>query len=129
MQIITADSGGIPPALQAPAEAAIAWLNAQDEASFELTGLVDADLAQAALAGDAQQGFELGLILCDGDICAREQVLVRGQAPEYQFSRVAQAGSEIPPLLDPPPGVRASWLDQQLAKHEFVLLLFYRGLW
>ena len=36
---------------------------------------------------------------------------------------------DIPPLLDPPEGVRRSWLDDELAKHEFVLLLFYRGLW
>jgi hypothetical protein len=36
---------------------------------------------------------------------------------------------DIPPLLDPPVGVRREWLDRQLEQHEFVLLLFYRGLW
>jgi hypothetical protein len=33
------------------------------------------------------------------------------------------------PLLDPPAGARAGWLDQVLAKHAFTVLLFYRGFW
>ena len=36
---------------------------------------------------------------------------------------------EVPTLLDPPVGVRRTWLDDQLTKHDFILLLFYRGLW
>ena len=35
----------------------------------------------------------------------------------------------IPPLLDPPIGVRTGWLNAQLDKHKFVVLVFYRGLW
>ena len=31
--------------------------------------------------------------------------------------------------LDPPPGLRARWLDEQLEQHDFLLLLFYRGRW
>ena len=33
------------------------------------------------------------------------------------------------PLLDPPPGVRAGWLDDVLPKYSFVVLVFYRGFW
>ena len=31
--------------------------------------------------------------------------------------------------LDPPPGPRLRWLDEKLAQHAFVVLLFYRGFW
>jgi len=41
----------------------------------------------------------------------------------------AQAQPDIPPLLDPPGGLRSKWLDAQLDKFEFVVLLYYRGLW
>jgi len=78
-------------------------------------------------------------VLCDGNSCDREQVLVTPVAgtpvagttvdSRYEFSLVAQAPREIPTLLDPPVGVRQNWLDTVLAKHDFVLLLFYRGLW
>ena len=47
----------------------------------------------------------------------------------FRFSFVEAAVRDIPPLLDPPVGVRSQWLAGQLKKHEFVLLLFYRGLW
>ena len=33
------------------------------------------------------------------------------------------------PELDPPPGARRGWLDRELARHPFVLLVFYRGFW
>ena len=47
----------------------------------------------------------------------------------YQFGYVVEAEPDIPPLLDPPPGIRREWLDKQLEKYEFILLLYYRGLW
>ena len=115
-----------PSALQAPAVAATAWINETQGQRFELTGLVDYEQALAAKDGEA---FELGLVLCDGEMCAREQVRILPTADGFQFSVVDSVTPDIPPLLDPPVGVRAGWLDQALARHEFILLLFYRGLW
>jgi hypothetical protein len=116
----------IPPALRPQAEAALAWINETQGEAFELTGLVD---YEQALSAQPDAGYELGLVLCDGEICAREQVRVQPSDDGYQFNLVEAAAREIPPLLDPPAGVRSAWLAGELAKHDFVLLLFYRGLW
>ena len=114
----------IPESLRAPAEAALTWINQEQQQSFELTGLVDVEGIN-----DVAEPFEMGLILCDGEICAREQVRVVPEGEAYRFEFVQQVARDIPPLLDPPAGVRKDWLQRQLEKHEFVLLLFYRGLW
>ena len=116
----------IPAELQRQAEAAVSWINETQQQTFELTGLVD---YEQALGADADEGYELGLVLCDGEICAREQVRVQPAGGRYQFSLVEASVRDIPSLLDPPEGVRRQWLAEELAKHEFVLLLFYRGLW
>ena len=116
----------IPQNLAAPASAALAWINESQDQNYELTGLVDYDDALAANAGD---GYEMGLILCDGEICAREEIRVQPVAEGYEFSLAETPKREIPSLLDPPEGVRKNWLDSVLVKHEFVVLLFYRGLW
>ena len=116
----------IPETLRPVAEAAVLWFNLEQGHSFELTGLVD---YESALTADPTEAYELGLILCDGEICARQQVGVQPGETGPKFSFIAAQAAEIPPLLDPPVGVRANWLDTVLAKHEFVLLLFYRGLW
>ena len=116
----------VPAELRPQAEAAVAWINETQRQSFELTGLVD---YEQALSVDAQEAYEIGLVLCDGEMCAREQVRVQPNGDGYQFSLVEAGGRDIPPLLDPPEGVRRQWLTGELAKHEFVLLLFYRGLW
>ncbi len=114
----------ISPELRAPAEAAVAWINNTQQSAYELTGLVnDVD------SHDAVDGFERGVLLCDGEICAREQVRVQRKGTDYQFELVEAQARDIPPLLDPPAGLRRSWLDAQLEKYEFVVLLFYRGLW
>ena len=113
----------IPEALLAPAEAALTWINQERRQRFELTGLVDVEDVNVA------EPFEMGLVLCDGERCAREQVRVVPKGEAYDFELVQQAAAEIPPLLDPPVGIRSHWLQSQLEKHEFVLLLFYRGLW
>lgn len=117
----------IPETLRPVAEAAVRWVNLEQGHAFELTGLVDYESALSA--GPAEAAYDLGLILCDGEICARQQVRVEPGETGPQFSFVAAQAAEIPPLLDPPVGVRANWLDSVLAKHQFVLLLFYRGLW
>lgn len=116
------------PQLREPTEAALDWINATQQREFKLSGVVDADKALQALdAGDS--GYDLGLVLCDGELCAREQVRVDAHDGAYHFRLEDSAERDIPPLLDPPPGIRKTWLDQQLQKYEFVMLLFYRGLW
>ncbi len=121
-----ANDSSIPVVLQPQAQAALAWVNQSQRQNFELTGLVD---YERALTADADAPVEFGLILCNGEICTREQVRVQPVAEGFEVSSVAQAAREIPPLLDPPEGIRSNWLATELGKHEFVLLLFYRGLW
>ncbi len=116
----------IPADLEAPVQAALAWINASQDKTYELTGLVDIDQALAAREGES---FELGLVLCDGEICAREQVRIQPTDGQFAVGYADMAERDIPPLLDPPAGLRSRWLDEVLDKHEFVLLLFYRGLW
>ena len=116
----------IPASLRPQAEAAVSWINETQERSYELTGLVD---YEQALRAEAGEGYELGLILCDGEICAREQIRVGPSGDGFQFSFVDAAEREIPPLLDPPEGVRSGWLEAEMARHKFLVLLFYRGLW
>ena len=116
----------IPERLQPAAEAALAWINAQQDAQFRITGLVDPD---EALAGSPGEPMDLGLVLCDGDLCLREQVRVRAEGDGYEVSVVEAGAAEIPVHLDPPVGIRREWVAQQLEKHEFILLLYYRGLW
>ena len=116
----------IPDALRPAADAALAWINNNHAQDFELTGVVD---YEAALAAGPAEPYELGLILCDGEICTREQVRIEPAQDGYRVSPLEAPESDIPPLLDPQPGLRSGWLDDALANHEFVLLLFYRGLW
>ena len=116
----------VPANLQPAADAALAWINRERGASFQITGLVD---AEEAMRQGAEQAMELGLVLCDGELCQREQVRIEPTGRGFSISAVEAEEALIPPLLDPPLGVRASWLDDQLEKHDFILLLFYRGLW
>ncbi|MYE10718.1 MAG: hypothetical protein F4X99_03455 [Gammaproteobacteria bacterium] len=104
----------------------MAWINAQQDAQFRITGLVDPD---EALARNPEEPMDLGLVLCDGDLCLREQVRVRAVGDGYEVSTVEAGVAEIPVHLDPPVGIRREWVDEQLEKHEFILLLYYRGLW
>ncbi len=126
----------IPAALAAEAEAARAWFTRERGAEFKLTGIVD---PEDVLAPDAATGArELQLILCgnqDGqDVCLRERFLIRPIEQEggFDVTHVPDTGPEIgspAPLLDPPTGVRAGWLDGVMQKHAFVVLVFYRGFW
>jgi len=114
----------IPEHLGPATQAALSWINHERAANYSLTGMIGADDLECA---DAP--FEVGLVLCDGEICAREQIHIIPDGGAYQFKFADKAEPDIPPLLDPPVGVRREWLDKQLEKHEFVLLLYYRGLW
>jgi len=116
----------VPEKLRPAASAALEWVNEQRGAAFKLTGVVDVD---EALAASADEAVEFGLVLCEDEMCLREQVRVERQDGRFQVSAVEAAPSLIPPLLDPPAGVRRDWLDRQLGTREFALLLVYRGLW
>lgn len=115
----------LPQQLQAPVAAALDWINASQDKQYSVTGLVGEDEALDAAPG---QPFELGIVLCDGEICAREQVVITPADEGFQIS-LKSPEFDIPPLLDPPPGMRQGWLAEQLEQHDFLLLLFYRGRW
>jgi hypothetical protein len=116
----------IPIELKPAAEAALAWINQEHGAQFKLTGLVDPDKAMGLETG---QPIELGLVLCEGDLCRRVQVRVEAQGRSFEVSAIEAETPVVPPHLDPPFAVRQGWLDDQLGKHAFIVLLFYRGLW
>ncbi len=116
----------VPPSLQTAVEGALQWMNDTRSKPFEITGLVGEERALNASVGET---FELGLVLCDGEICICEQVRFEPVHDRFKFSLVESTKPAVPALLDPPPGLRSSWLDEQLEKHEFLLLLFYRGRW
>lgn len=115
----------IPPQLQPAAEAALNWINQERGTRFKLTGLVD---PEHALQTNTDQPMELGLVLCEGDVCVREQIRIQTQGKGFRVSRIQAEDTIIPAHLDPPLGFRQTWLDEQLAKHAFIVLLFYRGL-
>jgi len=60
-------------------------------------------------------------------------LVVAAFSPSPSASLVAQTGrpdvGSPAPLLDPPARVRTEWLTRTLAKHAFVVLVFYRGFW
>ena len=118
----------IPEALSPRVEAAVAWFNDSADAAgdtFKVTGILDAD---AALQGS----HELKLILCGGDRCEQRTFRVSGESPSFlveQADPMPLALGKPQAELDPPPGARLGWLDNVMAQHGFVVLLFYRGFW
>lgn len=118
--ILAAD---IPASLRPAAEAGLVWVNREHGTRYSLTGLVDVDEEIGEGNG------ELGLVLCDGELCVREQVRIQRFDEGFRINTVEAGPSQIRAHLDPPPGVRAGWLERQLTEHAFVVLLFYRGLW
>jgi hypothetical protein len=115
----------IPDALRPEVEAACAWLGAEQGRSFEVSGVVDPELAERA--GGAPH--DLTLILCDGELCVREQLRVRAHRGGFEITRAGAGRVDPPAELDPRPGARSGWLDAALAQHAFVVLVFYRGFW
>ena len=114
----------IPGYLRGPVDAATDWINSSLTTNFEVTGLAD-----KRVPVDTTGVFELGIVLCDGEICERKQVTFEPTVGGFKFAMGNSAETDIPPLLDPPAGNRVGWLDDQLEKFDFVLLLYYRGLW
>ena len=124
----------IPEALAAEADAARAWFARDRGSEFKLTGIVD---PESVLAPDSATGArELQVILCGNqqgqDVCLRERFELRPKSDGFDVTHLGDSSPDLgspAPMLDPPPGVRAGWIDGVLAKHAFVVLVFYRGFW
>ncbi|NND67085.1 MAG: hypothetical protein HKN19_05810 [Halioglobus sp.] len=119
----------IPAPLQAAVDAALIWYNAGQSEHFEVTGIVDADESIASA-----EPRELRLVLCGGDMCQRQNFLVSNTGSGFDVALAAADASApgaalVQSELDPPPGARRGWLDAVLKRHDFTLLLFYRGFW
>lgn len=121
----------VPEHLAEEAEAARAWF-AQDQSSeFKITGIVD-----PVDSCDEGKSCELQLILCGSqngqDVCLREHFQVTPSAGGFDVSHIVDGDVALgspAPLLDPPSGVRETWLDNVRSQYAFVVLVFYRGLW
>jgi len=115
----------IPSALRPDVEAALAFFNRDQAIPFEVTGILDAD---EALAADSPR--DLKLVLCGGDRCEQRSFRVAdGHVGLLEDVGAGAAADEPQAELDPPPGARRSWIDRALDRHEFTVLLFYRGFW
>ena len=124
----------IPAELVEEAEAARAWFARERGSDFELTGIVDPE--EIHERSSETHARELQLILCgnaDGqDVCLRERFEVKPAGESFDVTLLEDSTPDVgsaAPLLDPPIGVRANWLNQVLAQHSFVVLVFYRGFW
>jgi hypothetical protein len=123
-------SDTVPPVLQQDVDVALDWFNANQSTTFEVTGIVDADLSM-----QSSEPRELQLVLCGGDACLKRNFHVSRSATGFDVtyaddnSSTASKGVEPQAELDPPPGARRRWLDSVLQQHEFTLLIFYRGFW
>ncbi len=125
----------IPAALRPDVDAALAWFNRDQAIPFEVTGILDPD---DALEDDSPR--ELRLVLCGGDRCEQRSFRVSdmGSGREIGFvedaaavdgSDSARSTENLQAELDPPPGPRRGWLDRTLERHDFTVVLFYRGFW
>ena len=119
----------IPEDLQPAVAAALAWFNREQDVAFEVTGILDPEAATAA-SGTR----DLRLVLCGGDRCEQRSFRVTASGDDYDVALVEEGqaravGGPVPAELDPPPGALRRWLDQALARHAFVVLVFYRGYW
>ncbi len=124
----------IPDSLQAEVNAALAWFNSTEADEFEATGIIDPELSIAE-----SEPRELRLVLCGGDTCQQRSFRVSSAATGFDVAysdadvstAVGSGAESAQPQseLDPPPGARRGWLDSVMKKHEFVVLVFYRGFW
>lgn len=119
----------IPDALRPEVDAALAWFNRDQTDAFEVTGIIDADLAL-----EASESRELRLVLCGGDTCQQQSFIVSRATDGFEVASAnadptTEAATEPQAELDPPPGPRRAWLASALTQHAFVVLVFYRGFW
>jgi len=117
----------IPEDLLPEVKASLAWFNAQENETFEVTGIVDPNVSRATTGI-----HPLHLVLCGGDRCEQHSFSVKARDGGYEvgfLEKAPLAPDAIPAELDPPPSALRGWLDDALSSHDFVLLLFYRGFW
>jgi hypothetical protein len=119
----------IPEALRPDVDAALEWFNRDQPVPFEVTGILDPDVA---LESDVPR--ELKLVLCGEDRCEqrsfRVAMGVAGREVGFLEDEAPVSGeAERQAELDPPPGPRRSWLDRTLDRHDLTVVLFYRGFW
>jgi hypothetical protein len=78
----------IPNELRAEVGAALAFINAGRGAEFRVTGIVDPE-ETLARRGD-EDGFDLALVLCQGDLCLKGRIRTRpeGEPDETNDARV-----------------------------------------
>ena len=115
----------VPEDLRAEVDTALAWFNAHENASFEVTGIVDPPAASGS-------GEDLSLVLCSDGVCRQESFEVTGSAdlPAVRWLGLDHVQDSLGVAeLDPPPGARKSWLADLAGQHSFAVLLFYRGFW
>ena len=84
----------IPKDLQIALDGAVGWINVKYETNFELTGLAD-----TKTPADVETPFELGVVLCDGEICARKQIRFQPSAAGFEFSAVSYTHLTLPTIL------------------------------
>ena len=113
----------VPTEYASAARAALTTINSARSASFYITGFIRDD------AHEDHDDLEFGLILCDGEHCIRENVRVARVEDDLRVSIVDPDAALVPPHLDPPAGLRDTWIDEQLSRFRFIVLLFYRGRW
>ncbi len=115
----------IPEDLHAEVDTALAWFNAHENTSFEVTGIVDPPSASGS-------GEDLRLVLCGDGVCRQETFKVSSSAdmPTVRWLGIDHAQDSVGVAeLDPPPGARKTWLADVAGQHSFAVLLFYRGFW
>ncbi|MCH2082150.1 MAG: redoxin domain-containing protein [Saprospiraceae bacterium] len=124
----------IPESFLKEAEAARAWFSEREGIEFKVTGIVKPEKATVQEIPTGTR--EIQLILCGNqeghDLCLRERFELTPFRDSFEVRHLydTQPISASPaPLLDPPKGTRTGWIDTVLAKHEFIVLVFYRGFW
>ena len=119
----------IPEGLRPEVEATLAWFNRGEDVAFEVTGILDPEVAL-----ESSGTRELRLVLCGGDRCEQRSFRVKANGDDYDIAFLhdelpESADGHTPVELDPPPGARRGWLDHALSQHAFIVLVFYRGYW
>ena len=120
----------VPAVLQPEVDAALTWFNEQQDITFKVTGIIDAEAAIQQTGGR-----QLRLILCGGDRCEQHTFLAlsRSDGVDVRFADVQEGLDKSSyandARLDPPPGALRNWVERTLAQNSFTLIIFYRGLW
>ncbi len=119
----------IPDGLRPDVEATLAWFNRREDVAFEVTGILDPEVAL-----ESSGTRKLRLVLCGGDRCEQRSFRVTANGDDYDIAFLddelpESADGHIPVELDPPPGARRGGLDQALSQHALIVLVFDRGYW